>query len=119
VGDEFAAGCARARGVDDIDSLAVSGDGRNVYVGSGFDGLLAAFATNSLGGLRQLSEKAGCLVGLHGSPTALFGSYGCRRTRLSDEVRALAPSRDGKHLYAASGIDEVGGIHVFSRRRAR
>jgi DNA-binding beta-propeller fold protein YncE len=119
VGNEFAAGCRLFRGVELIDALAVTPDGRNVYVGTYGDGLLAVLARKPDGKLVQLRGEAGCLLGQEGSPVPLYGPYGCRRARLDDEVSAFAPSPDGKHLYVASGyFPDYGGVYIFSRHRS-
>jgi hypothetical protein len=117
VGSEEAAGCRPSRGLELVASLAVAPDGRSVYAGSYGDGLAAVFARGSLGGLVQLSGSAGCLVGLHGAPITIYRPYRCKRTLLGDEVNVIAPSRDGRHVYVASGAwPDAGGLHLFARR---
>jgi DNA-binding beta-propeller fold protein YncE len=118
VGSELTSGCRPTRGLELLNSLAVSPDGRNLYTGDYGDGLMATFERRRNGRLLQLSGGAGCFVGLHGAPAPLYQPWGCIRTRLADEVSAIAPSADGRHVYVASGVwPDFGGLHVFTRRR--
>lgn len=117
VGGEEAAGCRPSRGLELLNSLAVAADGRTVYAGSYGDGLAAVFARRRDGGIVQLSGSAGCLVGLHGHPITIYRPYRCAPTLLGDEVSAIAPSPDGRHVYIGSGSwPDYGGLHLFARR---
>jgi DNA-binding beta-propeller fold protein YncE len=87
-------------------SLALSPDGRSLYVGSCGD--LTVFSRNAAGGLRQI----GCLdaTGPPGHPCA--GDTG------TEPQTGIAVSRDGRNLYFAFNIGRgsaPGGITVFSR----
>ena len=118
VGTEETPGCTPSRGLDLVNAIALSPDGRNLYVGDYGDGLASVFRRTSDGRLLQLRGSAGCLVGLHGSPIAIYRPYGCKRTLFGDEVNAIAPSPDGRHVYMASGVwPDFGGLHVFVRRQ--
>jgi hypothetical protein len=117
VGSELASGCRPTRGLDLLNTLALSPDGRNLYTGDYGDGLMAIFERRRDGRLLQLSEGAGCLVGRYGVPTPLYRPWRCTRTRFADEVTAIAASADGRYVYVASGVwPDFGGLHVFSRR---
>ena len=120
VGNEEVAGCRVSRGLDLLSELAISPDGRNVYVGSFGDGLVSAFARQRDGRLVQLAGSAGCLTGLHGHPIIVDVPYRCKRTLLGDEIDGMAVSPDGRHLYVGSGVyPRVGGVHLFRRREGR
>src|SRR5947207_2841886 len=108
------AGCPVARGVTNAGGVALSADGRSLYVTS--EGGVAAFARNlRTGALRQLTGPAGC--------TAPDASRGCEVGRAvggSDlpaasngkiTARRIVVSRDGARVYAASNA----GIAVFAR----
>jgi hypothetical protein len=117
IGSELASGCRPTRGLELLNALVVSPDGRNVYTGDYGDGLMAVFDRRRAGRLLQLSVGAGCLVGRYGTPIPLYRPWRCTRAGLADEVNAIAPSADGRHVYVASGVwPNFGGLHVFSRR---
>jgi DNA-binding beta-propeller fold protein YncE len=118
VGNEDATGCRVSRGLDLLTELVVSPDGRNVYVGSFGDGLVAAFSRQRDGRLVQLAGSTGCLVGLFGHPIIIDLPYRCKRTLLGDEIDGMAVSPDGRDLYVGSGVyPRVGGVHLFRRAR--
>jgi DNA-binding beta-propeller fold protein YncE len=88
-------------------SIAISRDGKHVYVGSFLSGAVAAFARNKLTGvLTQLPGLDGCV----GGP----GSGGqCTDAKGLGHVFSVAVSPDGKHVYtASSGSDAVA---IFAR----
>jgi DNA-binding beta-propeller fold protein YncE len=104
-------GCAKAYGLDEVDGLAVSPDGRFVYTAAssgGDDNAVATFARAASG---QLTQQ-GCV-----SET---GRGRCREGRgLSGAIEVIV-SPDGRNVYVAaphSGDDrETGGsIAVFAR----
>lgn len=100
--------CTDATGLNGPNSVAVSPDGKHVYVGSNSG--IAVFARNPAGGqLAQLPGADGCLRVLGG------GATGC-----ADIVGPIGPShltftRDGKYLYAAAQSGDAVG--VFARDR--
>lgn len=111
LGPSSRGGCATGRGLFGPQSVVVSPDGRNVYVGS-FGGL-AAFARNPRSGaLRQLRGAAGCML-------APGGAAGCsHRGALRGLWPAvLAPSADGRNVYALAGSGEQAALLVFRRNR--
>jgi DNA-binding beta-propeller fold protein YncE len=99
-------GCGRGLALRNPVAIAVSGDGRNVYVASGAaGGAIAAFRrSRRTGALRQLRGSAGCVSDSSRS--------GCRDGRALARPSGLALSPSGRFLYAAS---ERGGIAVFRR----
>jgi DNA-binding beta-propeller fold protein YncE len=110
------AGCPAARGVVNAGGIALSADGRSLYVTS--EGGVAAFARNlRTGALRQLAGRAGCIA-----PDASAGCEVGRAVGGSDlpavsngKISAcrIVVSHDGSRVYAASNA----GIAVFARSR--
>jgi fibronectin-binding autotransporter adhesin len=101
-----APGCAHGRALDAPSSVAVSPDGRNVYVTGGPDAV-AVFARNSkTGALAQLSGPSGCV--------SLTGSGGsCARGRALESASSVTVSPDGRNVYIASFFSD--GIASFAR----
>jgi DNA-binding beta-propeller fold protein YncE len=101
-----AAGCRQARGLFGgfVGSVAISPDGKNVYVGSHHvfggvdqshdDGAVAVFARSSNGALTQLAGAKGC--------TSNRGEGGCATASPLGTVGSLVVSPDGKNLYVGS-----------------
>jgi DNA-binding beta-propeller fold protein YncE len=87
--------CARARGLNGADVVAVGSDGQNVYVGAFRGSAVAAFArSTSNGTLTQPSGPDGCI--------SEGGAGGCATARAMSSVEGLAVSGDGKNVYAAA-----------------
>jgi 6-phosphogluconolactonase (cycloisomerase 2 family) len=98
--------CADGKGLNNVRSVALSRDGRHVYVASELSNAVAVFSRNSTTGeLTQLSGIAGC-VSEDGTGGACADGKG-----LIGAI-SVAVSRDGRHLYVAAGGDSVA---VFSR----
>jgi DNA-binding beta-propeller fold protein YncE len=100
------AGCGQARALfgGNVGSVAVSPDGKTVYVGSHQisssaqgnhdNGAVAIFDRSAGGALKQLAGAAGCVSN--------GGSGGCRSAVPLGTVGSLAVSPDGKNVYAGS-----------------
>jgi DNA-binding beta-propeller fold protein YncE len=87
-------------------SLALSPDGRSLYVGSCGD--VTAFSRNGAGGLTQ----TGC-IDASGPP-----GHPCAGDTGTEPQTSIAVSRDGRNLYFAFNIGrkaQPGGITVFAR----
>jgi DNA-binding beta-propeller fold protein YncE len=95
-----AAGCSLGRAIRLPEGLAISPDGRTVYIAS-VNGALAVFDTTR----RQLSGRAGCLTT---KPTR-----GCTRARALLGASSVAVSPDGRFVYAASFLS--GSVTTFRR----
>jgi 6-phosphogluconolactonase (cycloisomerase 2 family) len=100
-----AEGCARGRNLAVARAVAVSRDGRTVYVATA--GGLAVFARSPRdGALRQLAGRAGCV--------SESGSDGCARARAVSKARGVALGPEGRSLYLV-GLDDA--LAVFRRNR--
>ena len=111
LGPSSRGGCAVGRALFGPESVVVSPDGRNVYVGAS-DGL-AVFARNARSGaLRQLGGAAGCL--LAPAQAARCSHRGALRQLWPT---ALAVSGDGRNVYALTASDERAALLVFRRNR--
>lgn len=99
-------GCAGAIGLNGPNSVAVSANGRNVYVTSRGSNAVTAFQRNrSTGALRQLPGPGGCVAGVPlpgcATGTALLGPD------------VVVVSRDGANVYVGSFF--ANAVAVFSR----
>jgi DNA-binding beta-propeller fold protein YncE len=80
--------------VIDPDVVAVSRDGKNVYVGSFAGSAVVSFARNpASGALTQLAGTAGCIA---------LATSGCATGVALGDIEGLAVSPDGSAVYAAS-----------------
>jgi fibronectin-binding autotransporter adhesin len=105
-------GCAEGRALDGAQELAVSPDGRNLYVAAAELNALAVFARATNGGLSQLGGRNGCFI--------RGGVAGCAHGRVIAQVSGIAISRNGRNVYlAASGsyAAESDGLAIFRRNR--
>jgi DNA-binding beta-propeller fold protein YncE len=89
-------------------ALALSPDGRNLYVASSGSDAIAIFIRNPLDGtLRQAKGKGGCI--------ALDGAGGCAPAIGLDGPNSIAVSPGGGNVYATSFKSEA--VTVFHRDR--
>jgi 6-phosphogluconolactonase (cycloisomerase 2 family) len=98
--------CADGRTLDDPTGVAVSPNGKNVYVTSDTDDGVAVFTRATTGALSQAAGPDGCVTE--------SGSSGvCRQGRALKDPVSVVATRDSKSVYVGSnGAD---GIAAFSR----
>ena len=108
ISDSGTAGaCVNGVGLDFATSVAVSPNGKNVYVTAAGSNAVAVFARDTKSGvLTQLAGKAGCVSedgtgGLCADGQALLGAF------------AVAVSSDGKNVYVASR--DSNAVAAFAR----
>ena len=100
-------GCAPARALGGPAAIAISPDGRNVYVAAAGSDALSAFARNRrTGRLRQLSGEAGCFSQRPGGD--------CTLARALNEPTSVAVSPDGERVYVA-GRRFPSAVAIFAR----
>ena len=102
-------GCAHGRGLLGASGVAVSPDGRNVYVASALSDAVSAYGRDpATGALTQL----GCVS--HNGTNGFDGTGGeCVDGKALDGAAAVVVSPDGAHVYVASAISNA--IAEFSR----
>ncbi|MDX6626254.1 MAG: hypothetical protein QOE56_1243 [Solirubrobacterales bacterium] len=87
-------------------AIAITADGKNVYVASSESNAIAIFKRNKkTGALAQHSGKAGCI--------AVKGANGCATAVGLDGPNSVALSPDGRNVYATSR--DSSSITVFHR----
>jgi DNA-binding beta-propeller fold protein YncE len=100
--------CGVGRALDEVWSVAVSPDGRNVYNVSSKVNMLGAIARErSTGRLAQLPGRYACFI------RAGFG--GCPNGRGLTVAVAVAVSPDGRNVYVASEDVYLGAVAIFRR----
>jgi DNA-binding beta-propeller fold protein YncE len=99
-------GCGTARILMQAGPLALSADGRTLYVGSPY-GLTVLARNTSTGALTELSGAQGCLQ--DATDTARVAS--CGTVRRLGGPRSIAVSADGKNVYVTS----FNGVDLFAR----
>lgn len=101
--------CTDAVALNGPRGLAQSNDGRHIYVATILSSGVAAFQRNKkTGELEQLYYPNACT-------TATGDNVLCRPGLAVSNARALALSKNGKHLYLASYGDDA--VAVFKRKR--
>ncbi len=90
-------------------ALAISRDGRHVYVASSRSDAIAIFRRSArTGRLVQRPGAAGCI--------AAKGAAGCAKARALNGPNSVAVSADGKNVYATSLVSDA--VAVFRRNRS-
>ena len=98
----IAEGCAHGHALKGPVDLAISPDGRSVYVAASESDTVASLRSDG-GALSQPRGKSGCL--------RQSGSPRCARGRTLDEVWGVAASPDGFNLYTVSSkINAMGAL---------
>ncbi|HEX7278292.1 MAG TPA: beta-propeller fold lactonase family protein [Solirubrobacterales bacterium] len=100
------AGCSFGRALVAPEGLALSPDGRNVYVAAFKSGAIAVLNRGKAGSVAQKPGAAGCVAA---------GSPDCTRARALRGVSSIALSPDGRYLYSTSF--ESDAVDVFRRNR--
>ncbi|MEA2420094.1 MAG: hypothetical protein QOE60_2300, partial [Thermoleophilaceae bacterium] len=96
-------GCTPGRNLDGARALALSHDGRSVYV-AGAGGLAVLARDPRTGALRQLSGRDGCVTE--------SGQDGCADGRAVSTALWVAAGREGRSVYLLGRSD---GVAVFRR----
>jgi DNA-binding beta-propeller fold protein YncE len=105
--EKTAGECARGVGLKQAGRMAISPDGKNVYVGAyGSSGVTILARDPDTGALTQRAGAAACVSELR--------SEGCAPGRAIDEVEGVAISPDGKSVYGV-GVESA-SVAVFDRR---
>lgn len=100
--------CAVGRSLDEVWSVAVSPDGRNVYAVSAKVNMLGAMARNrATGTLAQLPGRYGCFI--------RGGVFGCPEGRGLTVAVAVTLSPDGRNVYVTSDDSYLGAVAIFRR----
>jgi DNA-binding beta-propeller fold protein YncE len=100
--------CTAAPTLLSATELALSPDGKHVYVG-GLNGITIFARNTSTGRLTQLPGPSGCLLHFGG------GGSGCADIAGPIDPTSLEVTPDGKHLYAAAFNNDA--IAIFTRDR--
>jgi 6-phosphogluconolactonase (cycloisomerase 2 family) len=102
-------GCRSARALDGAYDLAISADGRNVYVAARVSSAVATFARDATtGALSQLPGENGCI--------AQTRTDGCRPSTSASLLgaRGVAVSPDGRNVY--SGAFSASALSILRRK---
>jgi DNA-binding beta-propeller fold protein YncE len=92
--------CAIGRALDGPDVVALSRDGKNVYVGSFVGNAVAVFARNATSGaLTQPAGTAGCM--------AATATDGCTTGLALGGPEGMAISADGNDVYVAAAVSNA------------
>jgi DNA-binding beta-propeller fold protein YncE len=107
ISEDGSSGCADGTALEGAGSLAVSQDGRSVYVGSYASNAVAVFDRDARSGaLTQKAGRAGCA-----SESGTVGA--CTNAKALLEPQAVTVSPDGHSVYVLS--DASNAVAVFDR----
>ena len=111
MGDQSTEGnCVVARAMDDASGLALTQDGRNVYVASASSNSIAVFSREAASGkLNQLAGSAGCVVEPTSPDEEGVLAPDCGVADALAAPAAIAVSPDGRFVYAA-GEETLAGF---------
>jgi DNA-binding beta-propeller fold protein YncE len=99
--------CALGKALGGATAVAISKDGKNVYVASGTSNAIAVFTRNkATGALTQLDDPNGCIQDAGDGATCLNG------TPLKNPT-SVAVSQDGKNVYATAHTSDA--VIAFTR----
>ncbi len=100
--------CTPGRGLDEVWSVGLSPDGRNVYAVSPKVNMLSVIARDrATGRLAQLPGRWACLI--------RAGGFGCPDGRGLTVAVAVTVSPDGRNVYVASEDAYLGAVAVLRR----
>ena len=103
--------CRDGDGLDFASGVAVSRDGKHVYVASGFSDAVTAFSrARTTGALTQLAGTDGCIK-------ESGDGVDCADGKALDGANSVVLSPDGRHVYVTSSILGSGGVAAFTRNR--
>lgn len=101
--------CTDGKALDNPIGVAISTDGKSVYVASSVSDAITAFSrSNSTGVLTQLAGTAGCV-----SEDGTGGE--CADGKALDAVQDVSITRDGKNVYSASNL--ANAVPAFARAK--
>ena len=106
ISQDGAHGCANGTALQGAGSVAVSRDGRNVYVASHGSNAVAVFDRDASGALTQKVGPAGCA-----SDSATRGD--CTKAKALLNPQSVTVSRDGRSVYVLS--EGSNALTVFDR----
>lgn len=114
------AGCDNGKGLHDANAIAVSRNGKALYVAAQGDalsgplGAVSAFSRKKDGRLHQLGGKAGCISDNGSDGTSTTPGTTCAKGRALYEPSGVAVGPDNKTVYVANG-DPPASVDVFSQ----
>ena len=118
--DNHGGTCADGRALEFANAVAVSPDGKNVYVGAkGTHGVAVLARDASTGALTQLAGAAGCVTEDGTDPNDNPPSNTCVNGEgLSVGIDGFAIPADGGQVYAIGGANNGGTIAVLDRNQS-
>jgi DNA-binding beta-propeller fold protein YncE len=106
--EDGSGGCADGHGLKGALSVAISADGKSVYVASVIDNAVARFNRNTTtGAITQPSGVAGCISNTGQGPCAVGNGL--------NGPQSVATSVDGRSVYVASSFFSANAVARFNR----